>query len=209
METIYINPEMKNKLITQLNKFYNLSDFYDEYGITWKRIHLFHGPAGSGKTSTILALASLFKKNISKLTITPDLNSQDTEVLFQTVNDNSFLLLEDVDALFTEREANTSIDFSTLLNCMDGFTTKRGLVLFMTTNHIIKIDDALMRAGRVDLIIEFKLPGRQELKTTLETLGSAYVNEHQIYLDRNKNITIAAVQQYLFQCIMEEKSSII
>jgi len=207
--TIYINKETKDKLINQLTKFYNSSDLYDRYGVTWKRSHLFHGPPGTGKTSTVLALASIFNKNISKLTLTPHLNSQDIELLFSTVQDNSFLLLEDVDALFTERKSNTSIDFSTLLNCLDGITTKRGLVVFMTTNHVTKLDEAFIRPGRVDLSLEFKLAGRQELHDALKVLASDYEHEHDEFLSKNTNMSIACLQKHLFECIMEEKKSIL
>jgi hypothetical protein len=210
ISTIYIDKDHKAKLINQLKKFYASSDMYDKYGITWKRVHLFHGPPGSGKTSTILALASLFEKNISKLTITPHLNSQDIELLFSTVQDNSFLLLEDVDSLFVKREATTSIDFSTLLNCMDGITTKRGLVLFMTTNHIVKLDSAFIRPGRVDYVLEFKLPGREELHEALKVLGANYEHEHEEFLNKcDPSLTVAGLQKHLFECIIEDKESIL
>ena len=209
INTIYIDKEVKSKLIDQLTKFYKSSEIYDKYGITWKRVHLFHGPPGSGKTSTILALASIFNKNIAKLTITPHMNAIHIETLFQTLPDNTFLLLEDVDALFTERHAETSIDFSTLLNCMDGLTTKRGLVLFMTTNHIMKLDSAFVRPGRVDFSLEFKLPGQNELLEALRILGEKYSNEHENFLDKyGENMTIATLQKHLFECIMEENITI-
>lgn len=210
MDTIYINKEIKNKLINQLTKFYSSSEIYDRYGVTWKRVHLFHGPPGSGKTSTILALASIFQKNIAKLTVSPELNSQNIERLFQTIPAGSFILLEDVDALFTERKSNTSIDFSTLLNCMDGLTTQRGLTLFMTTNHITQLDAAFIRPGRVDISLEFKLPGREELHEALKVLGSDYEHEHEEFLDKHsKDMSIASLQKHLFECIMEEKKSIL
>ncbi|QKF94859.1 AAA ATPase protein [Fadolivirus algeromassiliense] len=210
IDTIYIDSSIKDKLINQLSKFYELGDMYDRYGVTWKRVHLFHGPPGSGKTSTILALASIFGKHIAKLTLTPDLNSQSLEILFQTLPQNTFLLLEDVDALFTERKATGSIDFSTLLNCMDGLTTQRGMVLFMTTNHVTKLDQAFTRPGRVDFVLEFNLPGKQELAQALKTLGSQYAHEHEEFLEKCSNqMSIAGLQKHLFDCIMEEKKSIL
>ena len=210
MNTIYMDKHIKSQLINQLTKFYGSSDMYDLYGVTWKRVHLFHGPPGSGKTSTILALASIFGKNISKLTLTPDLNSQDIERLFQTIPNESFLLLEDVDALFTERKSNTSIDFSTLLNCVDALTTRRGLVLFMTTNHVTQLDSAFVRPGRVDICVEFKLPGKDELYEALTVLGANYVHEHEEFLNKCSNgMSIAQLQKHLFDCIMEEKESIL
>lgn len=210
LDTIYINEKLKSTLVGELTEFLNSSELYDRYGITWKRIHLFHGPPGSGKTSTMLALASAFNKNIAKLTLTPDLNSQQVERLFQTVPQNTFLLLEDVDSLFTERKSNTSIDFSTLLNCMDGITTVRGSVLFMTTNHVTKLDAAFVRPGRIDLSVEFKLPGTEELRLALKVLGKGFESEHEEFLRNHcANMSIAGLQKHLFDCIMGKKTSIL
>lgn len=210
INTIYLNKEVKNKLIHQLTKFMNSQEMYEKFGVTWKRVHLLHGPPGSGKSSTVTALASLFNKNIAKLTITPDLDSQSIEALFKSLPANTFLLIEDVDALFTERKSNTSIDFSTILNCMDGLTTQKGLVLFMTTNHVTKLDPAFLRPGRVDLSMEFKLPGQEELAEALQVIGPQYAHEHKEFLDKHvKDMSIAALQKHLFDCIFEERKSIL
>lgn len=209
MDTIYIDKDVKKKIIEGLKNFYDSSSIYDKFGVTWKRVHMFYGVPGSGKTSLILALASLFSKNIAKITITPDLNSSDIESLFQSLPQNTFLLLEDADALFTKRESNTSIDFSTMLNCMDGIATQRGLVLFMTTNYIEHLDQAFMRPGRVDISVEFNLPTKVQLLEALNVLGSEYIHEHETYLELNKNISIAGLQQHLFECIMANKASIL
>jgi len=210
MHTIYIDPRIKDKLVKQLEKFFDSGPTYDKYGVTYKRIHLFYGPPGTGKTSTVLALASMFGKNIAKLSITPTLDSAKLEVLFQTIPQNTFLLLEDVDALFVEREAKTSIDFSTVLNCMDGITTSRGLVMFMTTNHLSKLDKALVRPGRVDMCLEFEKATRDVLAQALKVLGEDYENEHEEFLNRHGDgMTIAELQKHLFDCIMEEKDSIL
>jgi ATPase family associated with various cellular activities (AAA) len=209
MKTIYIDTKIKDQLVAQLTKFKESSAMYDKYGVTWKRVHLFHGPPGTGKTSTILALASLFDKNIAKLTITPDLNSQDIETLFQTIPQGTFVILEDVDALFVEREAKGSVDFSTLLNCMDGITTQRGLVLFMTTNHPTKLDEAFLRPGRVDMSIEFALPNKEQRLEALKSLADDFADEHDAFLIKYPEISIAGIQKHLFDCVMEEKKTIL
>jgi hypothetical protein len=211
MESIYINENIKETLIKGLKKFYSSSDLYDKYGVTWKRVHLFYGPPGTGKTSTVLALASIFNKNIAKLTLTPTLNSQQVETLFSLVPNDTFLIIEDADSLFTDRVANTSIDFSTILNCLDGLTTKRGLIVFMTTNHLEKLDSAFIRPGRVDIKVEFKLPTVEDIKNALNVLGSDYTHEHDEYIEKIKdNIPpIAELQKHLFDCIIEERKSML
>jgi mitochondrial chaperone BCS1 len=44
-----------------------------------------------------------------------------------------------------------SISLSTLLNVLDGLVIPTGVLFFMTTNYIERLDSALIRAGRVDV----------------------------------------------------------
>ncbi|TQN69253.1 putative mitochondrial chaperone BCS1-B [Colletotrichum shisoi] len=49
------------------------------------------------------------------------------------------------------------LSLSGLLNILDGVASQEGRVLIMTTNHIEKLDKALIRPGRVDQIVKFTL----------------------------------------------------
>ncbi len=209
METIYIDAAIKNDLVQQLTTFYDSAAFYDRHGVTHKRVLLFHGPPGVGKSSFVVALASILGKDICKMTIGNDMDSRQVENLLHASPQNSFVLIEDVDALFVNREGTGLLDFSTLLQCTDGITTKRGLVLFMTTNHIDKLDEAFLRPGRVDCAVEFNLPGLPQLRLALETLAPQFKHEHDAYLEKNGTITIAALQKHLFDCIMGKKNTIL
>jgi mitochondrial chaperone BCS1 len=60
--------------------------------------------------------------------------------------------------------ANQGISLSGLLNAIDGVASQEGRVLVMTTNFPEKLDDALVRPGRVDLKIEFTLASRQQIR---------------------------------------------
>ncbi|KAI8635689.1 BCS1 N terminal-domain-containing protein [Xylariaceae sp. FL1651] len=52
---------------------------------------------------------------------------------------------------------NNRLSLSGLLNILDGVASQEGRILIMTTNHMEKLDKALIRPGRVDRIIEFGL----------------------------------------------------
>lgn len=52
---------------------------------------------------------------------------------------------------------NGRLSLSGLLNILDGVASQEGRVLIMTTNHIDKLDKALIRPGRVDMIVKFDL----------------------------------------------------
>ena len=54
-----------------------------------------------------------------------------------------------------------------LLNLLDGVLEVPGRILIMTTNYPDRLDKALIRPGRIDLIIDFK-------KTTCETIREMY-----------------------------------
>ncbi|KAI1827288.1 BCS1 N terminal-domain-containing protein [Xylaria intraflava] len=54
-------------------------------------------------------------------------------------------------------ENNFRLSLSGLLNILDGVASQEGRILIMTTNHVEKLDKALIRPGRVDMIVEFGL----------------------------------------------------
>ncbi|KAF9876008.1 hypothetical protein CkaCkLH20_06454 [Colletotrichum karsti] len=52
---------------------------------------------------------------------------------------------------------SSRLSLSGLLNILDGVASQEGRVLIMTTNHMEKLDKALIRPGRVDQIVKFTL----------------------------------------------------
>ena len=52
--------------------------------------------------------------------------------------------------------SNEKLTLSCLLNLLDGVLEAPGRIVIMTTNYIEKLDSALIRPGRIDLICEFK-----------------------------------------------------
>ena len=106
--------------------------------------------------------------------------------LFCQLSDSCIVLLEDVDVnTFAaskltkisrskhrshvvkdniETEKCEGISLSELLNVIDEIMFSENVTLIMTMNHREKLDDALVRPGRIDLTIEFGLLGRQELR---------------------------------------------
>ncbi|KAK1836709.1 BCS1 N terminal-domain-containing protein [Podospora conica] len=54
-----------------------------------------------------------------------------------------------------KQETSGRLSLSGLLNILDGVASQEGRVLIMTTNHIEKLDKALIRPGRVDMTVKF------------------------------------------------------
>ena len=60
--------------------------------------------------------------------------------------------------------ADTRITLSGLLNALDGVSAQEGRLLFATTNRYQSLDPALIRPGRMDIHVEFRLASRHQAK---------------------------------------------
>ena len=96
-----------------------------------------------------------------------------------------------------ESEKET-IDLSFILNLLDGTLESNGRMLIITTNFPERIDSALIRPGRIDMIINFKKCNRQILK---EMLSSFYDKEIDLPEDSSLDYkwSPAEVNQILFR----------
>lgn len=170
-EDSVILPEgLLDNLKLDLNNFIDSKDWYKGLGIPYRRGYLLHGTPGSGKSSTVLVLASLLKYNIYILRISEATDSR----LFKLMKDvpkKSLILIEDIDAIFRERDAQKKdmhCTFSGLLNALDGVEAVGDRIVFLTTNYKDKLDAALIRPGRVDYQIEFKNASKAQAKQLFE-----------------------------------------
>ena len=86
------------------------------------------------------------------------------------------------------------ISLSALLNVLDGVSSQEGRILIMTTNHIDKLDDALIRPGRVDMTIKFQLSDaammRKLFTSIFTTLEGDFPQKKTALLDSNGNGTL-------------------
>ena len=168
--------------------------WYSNRGIPYRRGYLFYGPAGSGKTSISYALAGYFRLAIYIVSLNSlAMNEENLGILFSELPKQCLVLLEDIDTagLTHTRDNSTTeepkpiitvtaaspkapaptststgrISLSALLNILDGVASQEGRILIMTTNYIDKLDEALIRPGRIDMTIKFDLANRSMIKT--------------------------------------------
>jgi len=95
----------------------------------------------------------------------------------------------------TEKE---TLDLSFLLNLLDGTLEANGRILIITTNFPERIDRALIRPGRVDMIVNFKKCNRAIL---CEMVEAFYEQNAEIPDDPSLDYkwTPAEVNQILFR----------
>jgi len=162
-------------ILSDVKDFLSSQNWYRDRGIPYRRGYLLHGPPGCGKTSFITALAGELEYSICVLNLSDRAMSDDRLAhRLADAPENSIILLEDIDAAFVSREASAHLEeaykglnrltFSGLLNAIDGVTSTEGRIVFMTTNYIERLDPALIRPGRVDMIEMIDHCTRQQLR---------------------------------------------
>lgn len=145
LDKLVLRTGVLERLVASVDDFYSSRDLYISLGIPWHRGILLSGPPGTGKSSLVVALANHFDKNIYFLSLKDLQTDKDLIDAVQGISGAGILLLEDVDAVSQD---GTSI--AALLNVLDGSVTPDGLLVVMTTNHPEKLNQTLLRPGRVD-----------------------------------------------------------
>lgn len=159
LDSVILDSNIKSDLVDDIQKFFDREDWYNNLGIPHRRGYLFKGSPGTGKSSLAKAIASHFDMPLYSLGLSSkDLDDTKLMALFSSISSPSVVLVEDIDAAFVGRssENGNHVTFSGLLNAVDGVTSADGRILILTTNHPEKLDEALIRSGRVDKILEFE-----------------------------------------------------
>lgn len=162
IESVILDKGIKERIVADVQDFLDSSKWYYDRGIPYRRGYLLHGPPGSGKSSFIQALAGHLDYNIAILNLSErGLTDDRLNHLLTIIPKRTLVLLEDADAAFSNRRAQTDADgyrgatvtFSGLLNALDGVASAEERLLFLTTNHIDRLDPALLRPGRIDMTL--------------------------------------------------------
>ncbi|KAJ3695329.1 hypothetical protein LUZ60_000706 [Juncus effusus] len=174
--TLAMDPVKKQDILNDLTEFKKGKEHYNKTGKAWKRGYLLYGPPGTGKSSMIAAIANYMEYDVYDLELTAvDSNTELRKLLIATTN-KSIIVIEDIDCslnLTGKRDGSTKkknkkkqeeevevdpnkVTLSGLLNFTDGLWSVCGeeRIIIFTTNHVEKLDEALIRAGRMDKHIE-------------------------------------------------------
>uniref|UniRef100_A0AC35UAB9 Mitochondrial chaperone BCS1 n=1 Tax=Rhabditophanes sp. KR3021 TaxID=114890 RepID=A0AC35UAB9_9BILA len=225
LESVVLENGLSQKIHNDCEEFIKSAKWYSDRGVPYRRGYLLHGPPGSGKSSFISALAGHFGYSICMLSLSErTLDDDRLNHLLNTPPPNSIILLEDVDAAFQTRDdpmnnhraydGMTRVTFSGLLNAIDGVACAEERILFMTTNHLDRLDPALIRPGRVDCKEYLGYCTPLMVKTLFERFygelatpedTSAFV---EIVMKFKNNVSPAQIQGYLLMYKDEPKGAL-
>lgn len=182
IDTVILQGNLKESILKTISDFEKNSEWFKQKGINRVLGMLFYGPPGTGKTSIIRAIASEIRNDIviipigaisdatlSRLTTEiPKLKSDDTHTVIY--------VFEDIDCVSSTKDRNnletdereSKVSLSTLLNIIDGVDGLDNAIIIATTNHIEKLDPALIRPGRFGHHFKFDLFGYDEIQKYAE-----------------------------------------
>ncbi|PKS05511.1 hypothetical protein jhhlp_008889 [Lomentospora prolificans] len=165
LDTVHFDHGLKHELLADIRNYLDpkTQKRYQSRSMPYRRGYLFYGPPGTGKSSLSLAIAGEFGLDLYEVKVPSVSTDADLEQMFQEIPPRCIVLLEDIDAVWTDRagpEKNghdgtstptSNCTLSGLLNVLDGVGSQEGRIVIMTTNRPECLDSALVRPGRVDM----------------------------------------------------------
>jgi DNA polymerase III delta prime subunit len=159
-ETVVLPGATSAELLGDLAQFAEDAEWYASHCIPYKRTYLFHGPPGTGKSSMIGVMAAEAGRCLCYLQPSALDDDEALRCAVASAPERSIVVLEDIDRLFQEdgkvAAAATGVTMAGILDAMDGACSGvDGHVFVITTNHLKRLDPALVRPGRVDVCVMF------------------------------------------------------
>lgn len=157
----YVIPEALNEAWERAQVWLENRTWFESRGLPWQLGILLSGPPGTGKSSFARRIAEHLDLPVFALDL-GTLRDSELHKAWDRASAMSpaMILIEDIGTVFrgTENvsENEGCAQFQTLLNCIDGVRRNSGLLVFMTTNHLDRLEPALERPGRIDMKVHLE-----------------------------------------------------
>lgn len=206
------DPDILAELLNDVKQFISSRSFYDSRGIPYRRGYLLYGPPGSGKTSTVQAISGELGYDIYMINVSSaQMTDEKLNYLLHQAPRRSIVLLEDIDSCVSATNARKLLDteeeeeeqfhqgsygapqreekvtVSGLLNAIDGVGAQEGRILFFTTNHVSRLQRALLRPGRIDMKQEIGYTTPNQAKELFLSFYRDETQRHNVNIEELAN----------------------
>ena len=199
-----VSETVQKNLFDDIASFMKNEEWYNARGISYNRGYLLHGEPGTGKTSSIKAIANehqldIFSIQMDTITDNNHFSKLLSEINYHISSNKPYIIvLSDIDRcdMFKRYHDSRGVTISVLLNELDGVVETYGRILFITANNTASLtmndeSKALFRPGRIDKQVYLTYCDKDQL----ERLSEKFTGE-MIKIPNNtviKNITPASV----------------
>jgi hypothetical protein len=188
LNSVFLPKDIEDKLISAIDTFKSSEEWYIKNNIPYQLGILIHGVPGSGKTTLSRAIASLFPERDIVLT------SSTNEFKDACLASNGIIIAEEIDTMMiakrdlddeddsSQTKVNTlynSLGVSILgnvLSSLDGVVHNHGRIFVATTNNIDALDSAMLRPGRIDLVLELNEMDTHQYQKMIKHFFDVYVD---------------------------------
>lgn len=199
IDTLFLRESDKQKLLNSLTQFRDKSDILKELGLQNKLNLLLYGIPGTGKSTTIQAVATFLQRDIYYVDLQKAKLNEELQMIFEYVNkyvpNSGIVVIEDIDAMtdvvhkrgdavkedmkvseiMNNQSSKLSLEY--FLNILQGTLTMDGSIFIVTTNHLEVLDPAFYRDGRFDVKVELKLCDHHQIKQIYRTMMKRDLSE--------------------------------
>jgi len=180
-----------------------------------KRGVLLGGPYGTGKTLAATVAAKLAQDAGITYVYTPRAAELADAIAFakQYQSPACVVFCEDIDREVTGQR---TVKMDDVLNILDGIDTKsENIITVLTTNHLDNVNQAMLRPGRLDAIINIERPDAEAAERLVRYYGGDAIDAHEDLTEVGKTLAgqIPAVieeavkRAKLFQLTLSDKGS--
>lgn len=162
IDSLFFDDNVKETVTNHIDKWLDNEQLYHDRSLLFKTGILLEGPAGTGKSSLVTALATKYNMEIVNINM-PSFRNIDIDRVIDSINaDNNkyIVLLEEIDCVFgkgkrddNQADKDDKMYISDLLQFIDSSKSPNNVIFIATTNHPEMLDEALIRKGRFDLTV--------------------------------------------------------
>jgi transitional endoplasmic reticulum ATPase len=149
---------------------------YSSYGIDPPKGLLMYGPPGTGKTMIAKAMSNelgcwflelplslIISKYVGEAEQNLEAAIESAKKKYHQTERKVMLFVDEAEQMFRKKGSHNGHEVvdrcvNVWLRTMDGMGSNEGLIFVAATNYLEKIDDALLRAGRFDYVVEIPKP---------------------------------------------------
>lgn len=195
-ELYKFSEDFTDKILTEVNKFWERQDNYKKCKILHKRGLLLAGKPGTGKSAIINLLIEQLIKNdgivfcinsIKEFQLYMDILKPVISVLES--NRPIITIIEDVDQMIEGMNSDAMF-----LDLLDGSNSIEHHLVILTSNNTTSLSPALLRPSRIDMLFEVTEPSKEIRKEFFTKKG---ISEDKLnsYVEKTEGFTFAELKE--------------